>query len=615
MSKEHLFTQEETRFHPSTPSPEAKSSESIWRIDLILKRFSQGELAHPQNALWTDFQALTHEELLAQKTMRWSRELRENSTVGGGYDDPLQRMTQNYVSYLGRENGDISRAILENLILQQTENIATQTANVPGTFMVWISPPGPIEQGYQGVSSEQNWDEAERFPSKIYIMWSQGVEMKTVQLTGWPNVSQLISFWEKMNGQPLPRTTKENILLELIAHLTITENFSGTPQEFVTQISHDFFTTQKEWRHAVEMPQVNLDFFDQEMAKGWQRLYWPELQKLLSTIPLNLSNQDSYWSSLEYQNTVQELDLLFAYYYRSLSLLAKSGAKAQAVDWKKIKKAYHFDSEVRLYGKKTTPAAVKLHQKDISTLLDLTNRAVSVTQCGVLAPFTAPMSMANAMSGMNTAGNINLSIGGGEQNNTYLEKVHSLEYQTKLAEYRRIQEGSYQHVALSVNGKVVHYMVPASFLEGKGCFVITADGKEVAMGPCDIPLNTLFDDPSENLVYQMTPIQFAEHTRQLYNYLFMSDLEKATDGIEKNATLSQTEKQRAKRLLTQLKRLLFKPTIGLSDFVSGITPLAENAGTYLPGQLTQALRNSRHPSRFLEQLVFSKSVLLDSPAL
>ncbi len=613
MSKETPFYSEAADFQPSKErfNPEVTSQESLWRIDFILKRYSQGDLTHPREALRTDFQALAHEELLAQRKMSWSRELHDYGTTGGGYDDPLQRMTQNYVSYIGRENGDISRAILENLMLKETETIAAETAEEPGTFMVWISPPGPVEQGYQGITSAQDWTAPEKFPSKIYIMWSEGAEMKTVQLTGWPNVDQLVSFWEKLNGKPFPHGDKENILLELIANLTVKKDFAGTPEEFVNQVSQDFFASQESWSNAVEMPSVNPEKFDQEVEKGWQEFYWPEVQKLLSVIPKDLTDNDPFWSSEEYRQVVQELDLAFAYYFRTLSLFVSQGDKAKMIPWPKVRKSFHFDCDVKVYGKKASVREMKNHTAVLRTFMDIGNKGFSVSQCGLLAPFPT------ALNAMKSAGNFNgvLGLNGNfkkEFSPAYAEKLQSEEYQLKLAEYQRIQTGNYQELTLTVNGEDVHYMVPADFLTGKGCFVAEVDGQEVAMGPCDIPLDTIFKDPNENLVYKMSALEFAEHARQLYNFLFADELETAANSIDKNPQLSQTEKQKAKQLLAELETIIFKPTIGLSELVAGVTPFNEDAGLYLPGQITQQLHQSKNPIKLLEEMVFSTSVFSSS---
>jgi hypothetical protein len=123
------------------------------------------------------------------------------------------------------------------------------------------------------------------------------------------------------------------------------------------------------------------------------------------------------------------------------------------------------------------------------------------------------------------------------------------------------------------------------------------------MGPCDVPLDTIFDDPAENLVYQMTKAEFAAHLRQLENYLFAEHFDQVNQAIEENEDLSLTDKQAAKQLLERLKKKIFKPTIGLNEFVSGFTPLSTEAAQLLPEEILHQLLTAFNPMQALESIV------------
>ncbi len=609
---------------------EVRSSHTNWRADLYAHRYSQlpAFRHHFSEALTEDMDHLCREEFLLQKNITWEEKIANQEIIGNGYGgEAMLQMTQNYVAYSAKEFGSIDRAITEHLVMEEIQDWAVKTADQPGNFVIWISPPGPE---YMGVSSLENWDAAEKFCSKVNIKWSEksrdsktGQEItviKTMHLTGWPNVQQLVTFWEEVNQRPFPCSDRASVLTDLIGNLTYFADPSLTPEKILAYISDRFFQSQGAWQFAAELPQIHQpDFWNYEQQL-WQKFYLPEANRLFGQIPPNLANEAAYWQSSEYRKVIESLDLLFHFFYRHLQLeidrdqtLTPFQKAPQKINL--LKKTYSDRIKIQLNHKQLTQRQLDRHNDSLASLISVADRVSSVSQCGLLAPFTAPLS---AMKNMPTSSSLTMGKldGAGYRKNrltqserqaAHQEKLRSPEYQLKLAEYQRIQTGNYQEVGLVVNGETVYYMVPASFLEGKGCFVAkikNAAGQEVevAMGPCDIPLDTVFSDPNENLVYKMTNSTFWAHHQQLYNYVFENEFDQAEEVIANDEQLSATDKTKAQKLLDKLKTKILKPTIGLSEFISGVNSLTDEAAWLLPGDLLHQLKHSLNPLKFLEEI-------------
>lgn len=607
-----------------TEAPDIRSEHDIWRADILAKRYSQlPSFRHSiRAALTEDIRHLCREDVLREETIEWSDYLKKRGIEGTGYDEPLTSISQNYIAFTAKEFGTVERAVTEDLVIKGTQEWAKATVDQPGEYLIWTSPPS---KEYFGITSLDNWDAQEEFCSKINIKWAErsvdpktgeeAIVIITRQITGWPNIRQLINFWEDINQRPFPNDNPESVITDLIGNLTFFSDPQFTPDEVLSYVSEMFYKSQGEWQHAQEMPRVNPEEFWRYEVVVWNKFYLPKALKLLDKIPAGLTDDDAFWQSEKYEEIIQSMDILFHFFYRHLrnEVDEKKGFKNVNKKITLLEQEYTEDVLIKVHGKKISQQELDKHNTSITNLMSVTNRAISVSQCGLLAPFTAPISAMNAMSHLN---GFSVGVGGTSlEFGMYMEKISSVEYQQKLLEYYRIEDGNYQEVNLVVNGETVNYMVPESFLEGKGCFVEVVDGQEIAMGPCDIPLDTVFEDANENIVYKMNALEFDQHKAELYDFLFKNELSKADDLIDKNELLSSPEKKIAKKLLAQLEKAVFKQTIGLTEFVAGIQPISKDAGLYLPGQFLTQLHASRNPLHFLEELVFSTSVFSTSYAV
>lgn len=635
---DHPTKQPETMFQAQEERGEATPEPpKLWDGEIYAKKFSESAdfRTHLESALTEDMRGLLKEAMLNQKKQRFepTRVNPKSGEEGNGYHTPLEPMVLNYVQYCMQRYGNAYRAVTEHLVQQDTSSWALKTAD-ENEYLIWISPPS-IEYG--GSTSElKNPAVTEQFCSKIYIKWSEKsldpetnepvVLLHTIQLTGWPNYDQLIACWEELNGKAFPTTSKTTVVTDLIGNLTFINDKNLLANQVVEKVSEAFFKSQDSWEHAQEMPKVSPERFWKYQEVLWQHFYLPKATVLLNKIPPNLSQDHLYWQTKKAKEIINSLDLVFQFYWRNLEKFVKEEESGKPevlklhdqyindaknrisfemqTTLKKLSKTLGRDINLKVLNKKLREKEIKQHQLDLSGLLNLADQASAATQCYTLAPFTMSFNtISKGGQGGGSLGSGGFSIDG--RDGAPL-KIASKEYEKKFSELQKIRQHNYVEITLTVEGKEVNYMVPDTFLERKGCFVETIDGKEVAMGPCDIPLDLKFEDENENIVYKMSQSQFTEHVRSLEDFLSRENLQVAEKSLAENPNLTTEKRAEVEAMLSKLKKILFKRSIGLSDFVASVIipySVSLEVCLYFTSEIADNLRTSLNPLKYLEELM------------
>lgn len=136
------------------------------------------------------------------------------------------------------------------------------------------------------------------------------------------------------------------------------------------------------------------------------------------------------------------------------------------------------------------------------------------------------------------------------------------------------------------------WMVPQSFLEGKGCYI---DDKGIAMGPCDIPL-------SESFAFKMNLAEFINFVNELERQAFEPEIDEVEDELLEKFNLKGDAASELAEKIGRIKSLIFKPVISITELISGDIVKNFHQNKELTKIINQ-LRTSANPLAVCEQII------------
>lgn len=626
--------------------PEHESKHSVWNAAHISKRASRegwrnlvvgnnwssekerGSKPYLNSALWHDARHHARENHLVELDTYYYNDLTLEGIFGGGYSTELITMTTAFTDILAKDGKYVSRGELETQVLTMVKSWAWQSAEEPGSYLLWTSPPDTEENGYPGIDSLSNWRRQESNHSFIYVIWAEKltesvVRIHTRQLRGWPNIDQLITFQKSVLseknsflatplGEAWRQPSSKRVTLDLIENLLCVHAPTTPLETTLHAIKSKLYTSQKKWLVSPEtLPNVDTDRFWEQQEALFASHYLESITPLLAQLPTGLSADDPYWASDEFDQILQQLDTAFTYYdlglkdivietntndqYRAFhpnpflnqvlgwgrSFFKLFGSKESLLE--KIKRLYHLDVALRIQDMPLSKADAFWYLRNVSGLAMFSNALLSASQCGILTPFTLPFSAAKYAAEASTGG-----MGGANpfqllSPEIRLELTNTLT-QTEFAE-------------VTIAGQI--WTIPTDYLEETAWLEQT---KTPVLGPCDIPLE------ADSLAFAMSLRTF-ESWRQL-----MIPLLAGTPALQKLVELlPNTKPEKILDIFDVLVTKVLKP-VSLANFVSGTYDFTDELNNWVDEQYVQPLTTSSNPLATLELLIseHADAILADS---
>ncbi len=258
----------------------------------------------------------------------------------GGYSEPFAVLLSNFVQILKDEHCPQSRALIEQMTIQQTfaafrqlvnqAEEANQLDQLTEQGVLITSPPDTKSAGYSGIDSLCNWSAPEHNQTFCYLMQVSNYTEQTITVTVkqyllWPNLQQLLDL-HKTLGKPLQPSPK-NITCELYANaipLTLsqlealaptTESAPPDPSENPLQHLLCKILYQNSNQHAHS-------FREQPLVD--EEAFWQYHQDLFENFYLKLAHplfdqavelyQKSGNNTREYRTVIEQLDQLFTWF-------------------------------------------------------------------------------------------------------------------------------------------------------------------------------------------------------------------------------------------------------------------------------------------------------------
>lgn len=489
--------------------------------------------------------------------------------------------------------------------------------------------PDDRDSGYHGVDSKQNWDTPETHHSFFYLLQVgetkrdktgkiTDFEIKTTQYRAWPNARQAVSLHEQL-GQPihnfdapipnllfanlieldekalqtalqsqeivpdkteLPVDSQENNLESLFreflysnskTHIINHTHIPKVDQEAFWELQNTYFTdfyltvalpvfeeidqikkkNKQLDRRTIKQIQEKIDYLDKAF------FYYSKI--LLGWIKINNTNPNYTDAFKERSQTKKLIDL------QQKLLLRLLGQKQTTKVPTPKELVTVLDIDHRLATKQPVSNAEKKKLLTVWGFFSFVGRFGSLLQCGVLTPFTMPLSILKKSVGINN----NLS--------EFTNSIQSISVPEKQEFLKQIQKEEYVELDLTdvkpVGAKKI-YSVPKSYLEGAGCIV---DENGDVLGPCmetvtengvEVKKRIPLDDPRDTLAFPMPLAEFKIYMQTLQQNIQQASLSEI-DQIFTEGDFSDSEKREVQKTIKKLRQKLIKQSLGLQEFFTG----------------------------------------------
>lgn len=440
------------------------------------------------------------------------------------------------------ENGlDPTRAQFETKSALTIEAWMANSATIVGQKLIVISPRGKAEEGYPGLEKKhyvfvnvyEKIDE-NNFQLVQYLSYAGEKELSALQNKILSQDGVYI-YKPSLGENDYQKLKPKNLSHQIINKPLLVTNQSATLtyQELETLIyqnENKWVTTRK------QLPKVEEDLFSQELGRVIELLlaqFWILSQEMPNIAILHFDEliavvREYFLKWMEDHAANYHDGQLLAPYALNLDLILENWQ----LRLKKKNGQANKDEEEKLKTLKKTIALDPLQP-----LL----RASSVAHCIVGTPGSVAMQIIKLNPNV-------FSIGSGE-----LEKIS---VDDKKALLKKIKNEQMVEIQLSPHDV---WMVPASFLEGKGCYL---DKNQVAMGPCDIPL-------SDSFAFPMSQTDFELFVQELEKQIYGDQLDQIADMDILKSKLNQPEQKRFKEKIEKIKKLIFKPVVSIGELISG----------------------------------------------
>lgn len=442
------------------------------------------------------------------------------------YQEPLAAQAKRFQEKLGRTGKRQQRSQIESFNSQRLDNWLATVCDAPeyaiGTKLVWCSPPGFRAEGYHGTSAEHH--------SFIWVyekkMGMDGPEMTMTQFRCWPSLVQMEGIQRQLRAHSITTSILDDSGLQthkLSRRNAVIADFIELPPEYsMDSIAQCIYETESSWKVGrTEMPQLsdlNRVAFAEYRDAVLHQFLLPTYQSLLAPMYQLQEPYDSpFWTSTEYRQLIQELDLSFAIAWQHLlkyveAATDQSSGRSMPKLEETIPELHElFRIKVRSQDGVATVADEKRFNVLAPQILSAGSKAMSVGQCGLGT--LIPLQLFRGLERFN--------IFRGITSVSQLSKfdVARLTAAEKLL-FKEEVLGQYQPMTLLDRfGRKAKYWVHAEhyqeYLEGSR-FLPTGE----CVGPCDIPLDSGIDqfvltDSKFRELYQATAIPNLDALAQL----------------------------------------------------------------------------------------------------
>lgn len=476
-----------------------------------------------------------------------------------------------------RERGlDPTRAQLETKTALVVESWLNDPKTEISHKLVVISPRGTPEEGYPGLE-EKHYVFINVY-EKIEDMEESGKnEFQLVQYTSYAPETELSklqqSLTNNLGGQvyrpQLPKL-KEQPKIKSLSHHIIDQPILLNQGQTFEQIEKNIYLKEKKWTTTRnQLPKVPEDLFTIESTRVLDLLltqFWLLAEATPNAAIISFDElvgvvREHFLKWVEHHATNYHPDKNLAPYALNLDLILENWQLA-------IKKRTQTISDEEKDKLKNLKKSMALDP--LQPLL----RASSVAHCIVGTPSSLAMQALKLNPSLISLNSPEFKI---------------LSHEDKMDLLQKIRSENMVEITLN-NGET--WMVPQSFLEGKGCYV---DDKGVAMGPCDIPL-------SESFAFKMNLAEFINFVNELERQAFEPEIDEAQDELIEKFNLQGSEATELTEKINQIKKLIFKPVISITELISGDIVKNFHQNRDLTHIINQ-LRSSANPLSICETII------------
>lgn len=465
---------------------------------------------------------------------------------------------------------DPTRAKLETKTALVVESWLNNPQTKISDKLVIISPRGTPDEGYPGLEQKHY----------VFINVYEKIgenEYQLVQYTSYDPESELNKLQQTLIDDfggivyrpPLPQPNQQPQIKSL-SHRIIDQPISLNQNQSFEQLETLIYLKEKKWTTTrKQLPKVPEDLFAIEISRTLELLlaqFWLLAETTPNVAIISFDElvgvvREHFLKWVEHHATNYHPDKNLAPFALNLDQILET--------WQLVlkKRTQTINDEEK----------DKLKQIKKSIALDPLQpllRASSVAHCIVGTPSSLAMQALKLNPSLISLNSPEFKILSHEDKRDLLEKIRS----ENMVE-----------ITLN-NGET--WMVPQSFLEGKGCYV---DDKGIAMGPCDIPL-------SESFAFKMNLAEFINFVNELERQAFEPVIDEVEDELLEKFNLKGDEASELAEKIGRIKSLIFKPVISITELISGDIVKNFHQNKELD-QIINQLRTSANPLTICEQII------------
>jgi hypothetical protein len=559
---------ERLNFFPKKPKPD----HILWTSASYFSQLAHLDKETLNNSLTWDIISFLHEYVGLKDKKIYPYGQRG---IMDAYPVRTSQLCQNQEQILKQRGLETTRAQLETKAALTIETwMKDQTVQV-GEKLIIISPRGKISEGYPGLDPENY------VFINVYTKIGDN-DFQLVQYTSYAREKELQGlqeqFFEKLAGQTyspeIELGPSREIKIGSLSHQIIDKPiFIPANVQFIQieeLIYQDEQDKEKGWiTTRKDLPQVDEQLFEQQLQIVLEMLlqqFWI-LTEQTPNLAITQFDQlitivrEHFLKWVEEHAPNYQTDENFAPYALNLEIILERWQLSIREQETKLSK----EEEDKLKNIKE-----KIALNPLQPLM----RASSVAHCIV----GTPQSLAQMM-----------------RVNPSLLTISSPEFSSiPLSEKKNLLEKikSEQMTEIVLKNEEV-WMVPASFLDGRGCFV---DEFGVAMGPCDIPLE-------ESFSFQMTKQEFDLFAQQLEQKILENELEKTEEIITDKVGVGSALSNEIKDKINQIKQLIFKPIVSITELISGDIVSSTIGKSEEVRKIISQLRYANDPLKTCEEIL------------
>jgi hypothetical protein len=556
-----------------SPKPQKKDDLILWSSASYFQQLGILDRETLNNSLTWDLVSFLHEYvgLKDKKIYPYGQ-----NGIMDAYPVKTSQICLNHEQDLKRKNLEVTRAQLETKSALTVEDWMEDEDIEVDQKLVIISPRGKITEGYPGLDPENY------VFINVYTKLGEN-DFQLVQYTSYAREKDLLDLQQKLiselAGQSYsPKTdvkADDEIKIASLSHQIISKSILlPNDSQFIhleELIYHDEHDQKKGWVTTREdLPQIDEQLFEEQLQVVLQMLlqqFWllaeqtpnvaiTQFDQLINIVRKHFLK----WVEEHAEN--YQTNKNFAPYALNLEMILENWQLAVKEKQQKL-------------NKEEKEKLKKIKEKVALNPLQPLMRASSVAHCIVGTPQSLAMQMMRLNPSL-------LAITSPEFKN-----ISQSEKQDLL---KKIKQENMTEIHLE-NGET--WMVPANFLDGKGCYV---DEYGVAMGPCDIPLE-------ESFAFKMTLEEFSLFVEQLEQNILENELDRTEEIISQKVGIGSALSNEVKDKIAQIKKLVFKPVISITELISGdITSTAVGKSKQIK-DIIDKLRYANDPLQTCETII------------